>query len=537
MTQGRVVTRSVRTQTRFGAVAALLCLATACGSTVQVQGTALQNGGSDGLPGSGSANQGTTGDGQQSATTGAGTAGGGTTGSTSGTPTGGSSTTGGAGGGPSTTSGGSTTGTLAPGAIPASGRGWDSKSVYVGVPTADDFDKVVKGAGGSSSNGSVRGDVDAIVADINRSGGIHGRKLVAVYRDAATTDYAYNPAGTAQAMCTYFTQDRPVVAVISGSPQLDSQAAFHRCLESKKTTLLSLTNTDFSDADYASLGPHLWTTAGLSTDILVPTFVAGLKRQGFFTGWDVRTSTQSSAPVRVGLLLPDSPQGRHVQKLMAASLKQAGVTLATTFFYDPVGLGQKSQAEVLQFSSANVTHVLDLPPVAAEVWLFQGAAEQQQYRPRYGFTSFNLPLAMTENSGIVPPRQQIGSMGIGWQPYNDVNAAKDPGPVPGRKRCLDALSKGGQTFSSSQRRQALIGVQLCDSLYVLRDALVAGRGLDGSAFLNGMPLAGPKFATAGTFGSTLSRSNHGVPGFYRDQQYQTACSCFVYTGGNHPFTR
>jgi hypothetical protein len=325
--------------------------------------------------------------------------------------------------------------------------------------------------------------------------------------------------------------------VISGAPQLDSQPNFHRCLEGKKTTLLSLTNTDFSDADYASLGPHLWTTASLSTDILVPTFIGGLKRQGFFSGWDTRTSTGSSAPVRVGLLLPDTPQGQHVQKLMAAGLGRAGLTVASTFFYDKAGLGSQSGSEVLRFRSANVTHVLNLPPVAAEAWFFMGAAEQQQYRPRYGFTSFNLPLSMSENAGVVPPRQQIGSMGIGWQPYNDVGAAKDPGPVPGRKRCFDALSKGGQSFSGGQRRGALIGAQLCDSLYVLRDALAEGRGLDGQAFLRGMPLAGPRFAAAGTFGSVLSTTNKAVPGFYRDQHYDAACSCYVYSGGNHGFSR
>jgi hypothetical protein len=50
-----------------------------------------------------------------------------------------------------------------------------------------------------------------------------------------------------------------------------------------------------------------------------------------------------------------------------------------------------------------------------------------------------------------------------------------------------------------------------------------------------MPLAGPKLLTAGTFGSTLSASNHGVPGYYRDLRYDQSCACFTYNGPRRPF--
>ncbi|MCU1594696.1 MAG: hypothetical protein JWO12_2088 [Frankiales bacterium] len=537
------MTRSIRTRTRVGAVAGLLCLATACGSTVQVKGTALQSGSNDGLQGSGSSGQGTTGDGQQGSTTGGlgtpgGTSGGsggaGSTGSGGVTPGGG--TTGATSGG-SGTSAGSTSGAVSQGSLPTTGPGWDAKNVYVGVPTADDFNAAVKNLGANFSNGDVHGDVDAIVADINKTGGLFGRKLVVAYHDTSTASLVSDPAGVSQSMCSYFTQDRPVVAVINGAPQLDAQEGFHTCLEKKQTTLLSLSNTEYSDKDYAKLGPHLFTVASLSTDILVPTFVAALNREKYFTGWDTTAGGPGKAAVRVGLLLEDSPAGRHVDALFRASLQKIGVTVATDFYYDPAGTGQKSQSEVLQFSAAKVTHVLDLPPVAAELYLFQNSAEQQHYRPRYGFTSFNLPLGTEENAAQAPPVQQVGSIGIGWQPFNDANASHDPGALPGTKRCFSALSKGGQTFNSSSRRAALIATQLCDSLYLLRDAIVAGRGFSGADLLRAMPVAGSRLATAATFNSGLVNDNHGVPGSYRGQQYQTACSCFTYTGGNHPFSR
>nr|MDP9101340.1 hypothetical protein [Actinomycetota bacterium] len=460
---------------RLAALLLGVALVSACGTTVP---TAQQQivGGTSGASGpSGTVGLGTGG----STTGGLGSGAGATTGTSTGGATGGSAAIGTAG---ASTVGGSTgSGAPAPSAadaagIPKTGPGWDATHVYIGVPTADDFNSTVKAAGAATSNGDVHGDIDAIVSSLNKSGGVLGRQLVAVYHDAKTTDYAYNPSATAQQMCTYFTQDRPVVAVINGTPQLDGADNFHTCLEHAKISLLSLSNTDYADADYQRLGPHLWTTASLSTDVLVPTFVAALARQSFFTGWDSLNGSTGPAPVKVGALLPDNVQGHHVASLMTPALKKVNLNLDSVFWYDPTGLGSKSQAEVLQFKSANITHVLDLPPVAAEVWLFQAAAEKQQYRPRYGFTSFDLPLSIEENSNIVPPRQQIGSLGIGWQPFNDTNSSHDPGLTSGGKRCLAALAQGGQTFDGSQRRGALIAVQICDAFTLLRDALRDGRG-------------------------------------------------------------
>ena len=211
--------------------------------------------------------------------------------------------------------------------------------------------------------------------------------------------------------------------------------------------------------------------------------------------------------------------------------------MAKEYYYAPAGSGNQSQAEVLAFTSAKVTHILDLPPVELEIALFQRQAETQRYRPRYGISSFDLPLTVEENSTIAAPAQQVGSMGIGWQPLNDTDAARDIGLMPGGKRCFAALQKGGQTFNGSKRRAAFIGALSCDAFYLLRDAIVQGKGFTGADLLAAMPAVGPRFAPAGTFASVLSSADHGVPGYYRDLQYQKACSCFAYQGGNHPFIR
>jgi hypothetical protein len=422
-------------------------------------------------------------------------------------------------------------------AIPTSGFGWDAGRVYIGVPTADDFNAAAKAAGANFDNGDIHAVMDAVAVDINRRGGIHGRKLTIAYHDAATTDYSGNPSVVAQSMCAYFTQDRPVVAVINGTPQLDAQPNFHSCLQQKKVTLLSLTNTVYSDRDYARLGPNLFSGASTSTDILVPTLIGSLKRQSFFSGWDTTRGAPAATRAKVGLLLPDDGPGRYVGSLMKAQLKRIGELVAAEYYYPPAGGGTQSQAEVLAFTSANVTHVLNLPPVELEIALFQRQAENQRYRPRYGLTSFDLPLTVEENPAVAPPAQQVGSMGIGWQPLNDTSARKDVGSMPGSKRCFGALKASGQSFSSSSRRAALVASLSCDALYLLRDVMVQATGLTGPDLLRAFPVVGPRFTPAGTFRSVLSDRDHGVPGFYRDLRYESACSCFGYAGGNRAFHR
>ncbi|MCU1602518.1 MAG: hypothetical protein JWO22_3227 [Frankiales bacterium] len=525
----------MRTKTRqvlAGGACLLALVLTGCGTTVPVAEQGQSQTGTDGGFGSsatggdgaGSTTGSTSGStGLASGTSGTGSLGSSGTGATSGSSASGSSSTGGTTGGSGSTSG------SGGGGLAAKGFGWDEKSIYVGLPTADDFDSLTKSAGGNFSNGDIHGDFNAVAADINKHGGILGRKLVIVFHDAPTAQYSSNAAEVAQQMCTYFTEDRPVAAVINGAPQLDAQPNFHTCLEKHHVTLVSQTNTVYSNKDYARLGPHLISGASVSSDVLVPTLVSALKRQGFFSGWNTTLGAAASTPAKVGLLLPDDPAGHYINALFRAQLRKAGVQVASDYYYPSAGSGGQSQSEVLRFKSAGVTHVLNLPPVELEIALFQRQAENQHYRPRYGYSPFDLPLTVEENPTIAPPAQQVGSMGIGWQPLNDVNASKDVGDMPGGARCFAAMKAGNQTFGPSARRAKFAAALTCDALYLLRDAWVQAKSFTGDAILSALPVVGPRFTSASTFASVLSAQDHGVPGYYRDSHYDTGCQCFTYS--------
>jgi hypothetical protein len=509
------------------ALVGAVALAAACGTTVP-QGLQSASGQAGGLSSEPQSSAAAPLDGQLPGAVGTGSAPG-TVGGTGGVVTAPSASSG--------TSGPGTTVGTAPVAPGASGVGYDAKHFYIGMPTARDAAAAFKAAGANFDNGDIEGDVAAVVADINRAGGVLGQQLVPVFHDLKTASVLANPAAAGQEVCTYFTQDRPVMAVVIGIPQLEELENMHRCFEAKHISLIAASNTLYGDQDYARLGPHLWSIGSLETESLVPTFLDALQRQSFFTGWDTTLGRPGTAPVKVGILLPDDRTGHAVFTLMQRRLNKLGRKADASFFYGSTASGSGTQSAVLQFKAAGITHILDLPPIESDIGLFQGNSEQQHYRPRHAFTSFNIPLSIEENAALAPPVQQIGSIGIGFQPGNDTDAAHSPGPTAGFARCIQVMSRGGQTFSSSKRHAQTVALAVCDAYYLLRDAAKAGGGFTAAALLAGMPLAGSRTPAAGTFGSGISRTSHGFPGFYRDEHYDSVCSCFVYTGGNRPFHR
>jgi hypothetical protein len=517
---------------RGGLIAVSIAALAGCGSTVQLGAGQTTSGLSSGLSGDGTSLTNPSGVTATSIAGGDTSVGASTSGSTTGTTTSGGTDTSASG-----DSSGSSDITGSPiDGIPRSGYGWDAKYIYIGVPTANDSAAAFKAAGANFDNGDINADYKAVAADINAHGGLFGRQVMPSFYDVHTADALANPAAVAQAICTHFTEDRPVIAVVNGAPQFDAVPNFHTCLEKKHVTLLSQTNTLFSDSDYKTLGPNMYTLLSMSTNILIPTFIDALKREGYFSGWNTGSGKPSTLPAKIGIVMQDDPQGHYVYNLMVTALKANGLSVAAKYFYSSNSHTDGS-SEVLQFKAAGVTHVLNLPPVEADMGLFEENAQQQGYHPRYALSSFNLPASLETNASLAPPKQQVGSIGIGWQSLDDTDAAHDPGPNPGDKRCMSALGKGGITFDSSHRRAKFVAQAICDALYLLHDASIAGKGLTASALFTGMPIAGNGFASAVTFGGALSKTNQGLPGFYRDEAYDESCSCFKYSGPNRLFTR
>lgn len=165
---------------------------------------------------------------------------------------------------------------------------------------------------------------------------------------------------------------------------------------------------------------------------------------------------------------------------------------------------------VLRFRSNNVTHVLSSDSFVA---FFMLPAEDQGYRPRYGLNSYHVPAAALQ--ALVPPRQLAGSLGIGWLPVSDVDAAHNPGPVgPGETACRKVMKDAGVNISSAGA--ALIAMEFCDGTRLFVDGIVAGGGPGSRAIHAGVARAGPTFRSALVWRSGLSSSRFDLPGMARD---------------------
>ncbi|MDQ1446536.1 MAG: hypothetical protein QOI20_3000 [Acidimicrobiaceae bacterium] len=520
----------------YSAAVTLLAFGTACGSTVQVRGTAAS-----GLSGDGQSQPaGTTGGSVSGATGGLVS---GSTGSVSG-PTGaavGGSTSGGSRGTVASTTGGTvsggTTGATGavgtsgpsggPSALSPTGRGWDRKYVFFGVVTQKDSQRAFAAFGANVDPGDTEAQANAVANDINAHGGILGRQLKLVFKDVATVNTATNAAQVGNEVCTYFSEDHPVVAVLSIVTVMDYQP-FRACLAKHKVPLFSATMKAADKAAADTLAPYFYQAIAVSWDALAPVLVNRLKAQGYFSGWNSRLGQSGTAKTRVGVLVDGSDVGTRLGKLLSRELAKAGYGDTVVFQYQDASQGQS--ASVQKFSGEGVTHVI---VTDVELTAFQTSANSQQYKPRYGISTYNDPYSNLESGGLTPPGANNGAVGVGWAPTFDVSAANDPGATKGGAACLRAMAANHQSFDGKRLAQAF-AYSVCDSIYLTAKGAAVARSLTGAGIAQGIQSISSSYSPANGFTAALTSSKHFVPGSVRDLQWYPSCSCFKYGATRTP---
>jgi len=429
-----------------------------------------------------------------------------------------------AGGGvPGVTSGGiGSSSSDAAAGVPATGRGYNTRRLFLGFPTNNDVNSAAPAGVGATNFGNQPAIIKAVVADVNHHGGILGRVVVPVFHDIPTANLQADPDSAAQATCTAFTQDTHVVAVVNIVATID-RPSFYSCLAHADTPLISAGFVPADDKMFDQYAPYLYKLTAASFTRLTPVWLSRLTAMGYFHGWDTTNGAPGAAPTKVGLLYPAQQPQQRIFADIKRRLTAAGYNVAADVQYDVSSLNNESASmsnAVLQMRNAGVTHVLSSE---ADVLLFMTAADSQHYRPRYALTSYHAPGVQLQ--GTVPATQLVGSMGVGWLPSTDVDRAHSPGPVSGGETsCRKVMHDSGQDISSAS--VAIVALAVCDGVRLIASGIDTSKDPSSAGLHAGLAAMGAAFRSAITWQSGLAGSRFDLPGVVRD---------FVYTNGAYHY--
>jgi hypothetical protein len=499
------MTRGMRSPSRRAMAAmSLALLVTGCGSTVAgVSGAS--NGGGLGGPG------GTGGTGAVAGNNGAvGSAPGALPGQTVGGPLAGAP---GASGQIATAGSGGAVGTTASGSTAAATSG-PIKLGFV-ITNTGNASSVGINPGTSYSNQQM---YDALVAAMNKAGGINGRKIEPVYAvtDTASSDWSSD----FQAACSKFTQDNHVAAVLGYVfVWLD---AFETCLAHAGVPHLNAGYqpgdeaaqrqypTMFSTSNPTDEGHYLTMLSGaVATGVLTPSTKLGIILDS--CGHDDRAWPRSGAPYLAA---------HHISYESADISCSAGAA-------DNGRVASALQNAELRFRTNGDTVILieGVPAV-----IFMNEAESQHWNPTY--------LMAIQGGGLqgnAPDDQLAHVHGFGWLPEIDVDLMHQPYPATAaQKRCVGMLESEG--LKPAQYNDFFSAYVTCDALFLYVDALRLTAGDTSAAkVIGGLESAAPHFDGAATYGWRLTVSNvaRGGPGLWRAWAWSNGCSCFAYTGQPH----
>jgi ABC-type branched-subunit amino acid transport system substrate-binding protein len=386
-------------------------------------------------------------------------------------------------------------------------QGLTETTIRIGVPVIANAEAVVGLLGAADINpGNNRLETEALVAEINGRGGIHGRLIEPIYYDV---DFG-NPTNVdanVLAACSYFADDAQVFAVLM---IINPPPAFVSCFAQEGVILLNGSLFPGDDVLIAQASPWYYMPGLVSLSRIWEPMLDEAGAYGHIAAGD-----------KVGGCALDQPVfTRTAEQIVIPALEARGYAVAA---YERVATEASIQNAVLRFRQAGVTHVIFVQASGIADLLFMRQAEAQQFRPRYIVNSYDVIGYIGE--GNVADAQVAGVMGIGWQFLADVDASQFP-ETPAETRCLDILERGGEP--STSRQSNLTATFMCDLVWSFEAiANAAGPQLSSASFRAGYFSLGRSYPTVSTAAVDFSSRIDGVAG-YRVVAYDTGCGCLRY---------
>jgi hypothetical protein len=357
----------------------------------------------------------------------------------------------------------------------------------------------------------------AMVAHLNKHGGVAGRRIVPVYAQIDATGGSYD--AQFQAACQKFVKDNKVSAVMS---QIAYSPVLAGCLRSAGIPLLL---GQFSTTDSAGFAKGmLFASFGLSDDVRYRLVLEQHVASGFL-----------SSKSRIGVLRGGCPNDDAAyERTVVPTLRRLGLqpvsevkVRCVSEFAEAGAAVADLQSAVLRFSSDRVDRIVLVSNDEANgVYLFSLQAENQGYRPGYAVSS-NFAASVARPN--MPPAQVRNVRGIGWIPELDDEQRHQP--TAEETRCLSSLAAEGQRAVTATDRYFAYGV--CGPFYLYAPALSATRGRSDatsiSAVIGGLGTAfRPPGVLAGA--SRFAVDRPFGPARAQPFAFAAACGCFRYAG-------
>lgn len=356
-----------------------------------------------------------------------------------------------------------------------------------------------------------------LVSYINKHGGIAHRRLSLDVTETDLTEGSFE--SQAQAVCSKFTEDDHVYAVISSVARTST---LFDCLAQHKTIGLpyyiglAFSPTQWSrDADY----------------LYAPGYVSDERAGVLVDSW-VRSKliTKSS---RIGLISVDDPAHQLFSAAVRDRLRFYGMTVTDEYKASPAkdisGVGVASQQmsnAVLKFRTENIDRVLFANTAGGGPFFFMPAAENQHYYPKYGISTYEFLRTLVT---AAPKAAMARSYGPGWAPAYDLTDARFLPKNALRARCSKIFTDAGEDVSGDA--QLTIG-GACEPFWLLRDVLA--RVVSGES-----PDFRSAFETLGSYPTPYSdplrfvpRARHEGIDTYRQLSFDSRYGCYKYVSGS-----
>lgn len=416
----------------------------------------------------------------------------------------------------------------APAAPPGAAPGVTPTTIRFGAAYSTDTGEANRALGAENLDpGDARRYYDAIVREVNASGGVAGRKLVPSYFEARATS-AESADSQTQAACEKWTKDDPVFVIFGATSEIARS-----CAEKAGMVALSSSATNSVRATFERY-PHYIEVSSISLDRAARATVEGLAKTDYFGGKPV-----------IGIVAWDDPNYRAaVEQALIPALKQRGFTPETPAYVkvaeSNAGLGDSSAGAsnaVLRFRSAGVTHVLIVDGPAGVfigtglTVLFIRAAGSQSYYPRYGFNDSNNPEAGRQ-AGLWSADDVRGSRAVTW---NNVLDESDDGARPNmrRKACLDVMRRAGISVTNVNARSTAL--RACDWVWFLRATLGAAPApVSRAAVVQAAGGLGTAYQSPLVYGTRFTPTQRDGVGKLRLMKLDDGCGCFTYISPPYP---